>query len=165
DLRKLRALYKKRLSGVIVEDTWAFTRGWEQTRWDDWVGCWVRIKLDCAHRTSDDVLVVTDWKTGKFRPDQNEEYVEQLELYALAALILHPHLKEVRPRLAYLDTGDVYPPAGQELVFIQADVKRLKALWAKRTKAMLSDTVFAPKPNRFCAWCHFRKSNNGPCKF
>ena len=74
-------------------------------------------------------------------------------------------IKEVRPRLAYLDTGDVYPPAGQELVFIQADVKRLKALWAKRTKEMLSDTTFAPKPNRFCGSCHYRASNGGPCSF
>lgn len=157
---------------MTVEDTWAFTKDWAQTTWNDWVGCWVRIKLDCAHEVKGDVLVVTDFKTGKFRPEMNESYLEQLELYALGALLRHPLIKQVKPRLMYTDQGILYPPglSGEsELVYTQADVPKLKKLWDKRTRAMLMDKRFAPRPNDKCHWCHYRASNKaaggGQCKF
>ena len=165
EFKMLRKQYKKKINGMVVEDNWSFTKTWDETAWNDWIGCWVRIKLDCAHHIEDDVMVVTDWKTGKFRVEQNDGYIEQLELYALAALMLYPHLKEVRPRLAYLDVGVIFPAEDKPIVFTQADVPKLKKLWEKRTKPMLSDTTFAPRPNDKCKWCHFRKSNGGPCKF
>jgi len=163
--KMLRKQYKKSINGMVVEDNWSFTKDWAETTWNDWIGCWVRIKLDCAHHEGDDVMIVTDWKTGKFRVEMNEEYIEQLELYALAALLLHPHLKEVRPRLAYLDQGTIYPTEDKPLVFVRADIDKLKKLWAKRTKAMMSDTTFAPRPNSKCCWCFFSASKNGPCKY
>lgn len=168
--KEQRKLFKKRTAGVVVEDDWAFTASWDRTQWNDWVNCVVRIKLDNADNADPDVLIIRDWKTGKFREQQNEEYVEQLELYALAGLLLHPHVKEVVPWLVYVDQGTIYPPAEQPLVFTQDDVPRLKALWAKRTKAMLSDTRFAPKPNDRCRWCFYGqagKAKGGPglCKF
>lgn len=165
----LRKQYKKSINGMVVEDNWSFTKNWTETQWNDWVGCWVRIKLDCAHHLDEDTMIVTDWKTGKFREEMNEDYVEQLELYALAALLLHPHLKAVKPRLGYTDQGTWYPQPGQEAVFTPADIPRLKKLWEKRVKAMMNDKIFAPKPNRFCSWCHYRKSNaangGGQCKY
>jgi CRISPR/Cas system-associated exonuclease Cas4 (RecB family) len=165
----LRKQYKKSINGMVVEDNWSFTKDWTETSWNDWVNCWVRIKLDCAHHLDEDTLIVTDWKTGKFRPDMNDDYMEQLDLYALAALLLHPHLKKVLPRLAYTDQGIFYPEPGKELVYTPADIPRLKKLWEKRVKAMMNDKIFAPKPNRFCNWCHYRKSNaangGGQCKF
>ena len=97
EFKRLRAMFKKISQSMVVEDNWAFTKDWDETAWNNWTACWVRIKLDCAHHEEDTVLVVTDWKTGKFRPEQNEEYVEQLELYALSALLLHDHIEEVRP--------------------------------------------------------------------
>lgn len=169
EFKKLKAIYKKVTSGTVVEDTWAFTKDWDRSRWNDWVNCVVRIKLDCAHLENESTMIITDWKTGKFRAEMNEEYIEQLELYALAALILHPHIDVVKPRLVYLDLGIVYPPSDEPIVFSQLDVPRLKKLWAKRTRAMLNDTKFAPKPNDKCKWCHFRASNKanggGQCKF
>lgn len=168
--KRLRKLYKARTAGIVVEDDWAFTADWDRTRWDDWVRCWVRIKLDNADNEDPDTLIIRDWKTGKFREEQNEEYVEQLELYALAGLLLHPHVKEVVPWLVYLDIGVVYPEVESPMVFTQDDVPRLKKLWAQRTKAMLADTRFAPKPNDKCRWCFYGqsgKAKGGPglCKF
>lgn len=166
EFKMLRSLYKKKLSGMVVEDNWSFTKEWNQTRWDDWIKCWVRIKLDCAHFVDDhNVLVVTDWKTGKFRPDNIDSYLEQLELYALAALLLYPRIKEVRPRLGYVDQGLFYPENPDDLVFKRTDIDKLKKTWEKRVKPMFADKVYAPRPNNNCRWCHFRKSNNGPCKF
>lgn len=77
----------------------------------------------------------------------------------------YPHVDEVRPRLVYVDEGVVYPDPRKPIVYTQADVPRLKELWAKRTKAMLSDTKFAPRPGAYCKYCHFRKSNGGPCRY
>lgn len=172
EFTKLRKLYKKVSQSMVVEDNWAFTKSWDETSWNNWTECWVRIKLDCAHHESDTVLVVTDWKTGKFRPEQNEEYVEQLELYALSALLLHEHIEEVRPRLAYTDQGRVYPNGEDEelLIYTRADIPKLKKLWERRTKAMMADTTFAPRPNSKCCWCFYGqsgKAKGGPglCKF
>lgn len=169
EFKKLRAQYKKKINGMVVEDNWSFTKDWDETQWDDWINCWLRIKLDCAHHHDDETLIITDWKTGKFRPEMNEEYVEQLELYALAALLLHEHIQQVKPRLAYLDLGITYPEAGAELVFTRADIPKLKKLWEKRTKAMLNDKQFAPRPNDKCRWCFYRSSNKvaggGQCKY
>lgn len=173
EFQMLRKQYKKAISGMVVEDTWAFTKNWEETQWDDWVNCWVRIKLDCAHHEDEETLIVSDWKTGKFRPEKNEEYVEQLELYALAALLLHEHIEVVKPRLVYLDAEVIYPEPGtkdeEQLTFVRDDIDRLTRLWVKRTKPMLTDKKFAPRPNNLCHWCFFRKSNaangGGQCKF
>lgn len=169
EFKMMKAQYKKKINGMVVEDTWAFTKDWDETQWNDWVGCWVRIKLDCAHHEDDETMIITDWKTGKYRSESNEEYMEQLELYALAALMLHAHIKEVKPRLVYLDMGLIYPDADKPIVYTREDIPRLKKLWEKRTKAMMNDKVFAPRPNDKCRWCFYRKANaangGGQCKF
>lgn len=171
EFKALRVLVKKRTAGITVEDSWAFTNTWDATTWNDWVGCWVRIKLDCAHTVEDTTMVVIDWKTGKFRADKNEEYVEQLELYALAAMLLHPHIEQVLPSLKYLDFGVTYPPDGETpIVYTRADIPRLKKQWAARVKPMFNDKRFAPKPNNLCGFCFYGKAGaakGGPnlCKF
>src|ERR1700731_1872691 len=169
EFKMLRKQYKKKVNAMVVEDSWAFCKDWSESTWNDWVNCYLRIKLDCAHHENDTTLVITDWKTGKFREDSNEEYCEQLELYALASLLLHDHIMTVLPRLVYLDHGVIYPRAEKPLIFTRADIPRLKKLWEKRVKPMMTDTIFAPRPNRFCSWCHFRKDNaakgGGQCKY
>lgn len=178
ELNRLRKVYANRnklaahAMQPAVEDTWAFTSGWDITRWNDWIACWVRIKLDVGEFFKEGksiVYVPTDWKTGQFRDEKNEEYVEQLELYALAAMLIHPHVDEVRPRLAYVDQGVVYPDPEEPLVFKRADVPALKKLWEKRTRAMLNDTKFAPRPGNYCRYCYYRKGNaangGGQCKY
>jgi CRISPR/Cas system-associated exonuclease Cas4 (RecB family) len=170
-LDEAKKAFKKVTLRPIVEEDWAFTKDWTQTQWNDWNNCVLRVKLDAGlFAEGGEVLIVTDWKTGKFRPEEVEVYVEQLELQALAALVLYPHVKVVRPQLKYVDQGVVYPPEGKELEFTQADVTKLKKLWAKRTKPMLSDTTFPPKPNDRCRWCFYGqsgKAKGGPgiCEF
>lgn len=165
EFKLLKKQFQKKSNGMSVEDNWSFTKDWDETRWDDWIGCWVRIKLDCAHQKGKDTIVITDWKTGKFRSEDVEVYVEQLELYALAALLLHPQIKKVMPRLVYLDQGVIYPDGDNQLVFTQDDVERLKELWSKRIRPMFNDATFAPRPNDKCHWCYFSSSKNGPCKY
>lgn len=166
----LRKQYKKSINGMVVEDDWAFTKDWGESVWNDWINCWLRIKLDCAHHLDADTLSITDWKTGKFREDMNEEYVEQLELYALAALLLHDHIQKAMPRLVYLDQGLIYPKGDEQMIFTRADIPKLKKLWEKRVKAMMNDTVFSPRPNDKCRFCFYGQSGikkGGPnkCKY
>ncbi len=161
----LKALYKKKLSNMTVEDTWAFTKDWVQTRYDDWANCWVRIKLDCASfKDKDpDTLIIRDWKTGKFREEQNADYVEQLELYVVGAMYTHKHVKTAIPQLVYLDQGTIYPTT--PTIYTRKDLPMLVKTWEARIKPMLSDTVFAPRPSDECRWCHYSKAKGGPCQF
>ncbi len=165
---ELKKLYKRKVPAMVVEDNWAFTAAWTQTEWDNWAECWVRIKLDCAHHVEGDILMVSDWKTGKYRKQDDDKYKEQLQLYALAAMLMMPHLKAVRVRLVYLDAHVIHPPEGY-IEYDQTDIPILKKLWEKRVKPMLADRTFAPRPNALCGWCHYRKSNvengGGQCKF
>lgn len=170
EFKKLRRQYKKKVSGMTVEDQWAFTQDWQETDWFDMTNCWLRIKLDCAHHEDDETLIVTDWKTGKFRESMNEQYVQQLELYALASFLLYDHIQVVKPRLVYIDQQFVYPePDSGELVFMRDQVPALTKKWEKAVKPMLSDKVFRPRPGDHCRWCFYKKSNaakgGGQCKF
>lgn len=183
NFKELRTMWGRRMKlaatamAPIIEDEWAFTSGWEQTGWKDWDNCVVRIKIDAGWWESPTRLRIRDWKTGKFSEGSSEEYMQQLELYALAALIIFPQLEEVVPDLFYVDQGVEYPPPQQKHVFTRADVPRLKKLWAKRIKPLLADRTFSPRPGWYCAGCYFNKSTEygwgknkqpkpaGPCKF
>ncbi|MBU6231498.1 PD-(D/E)XK nuclease family protein [Patescibacteria group bacterium] len=168
----LRARFAKRSIMTVVEDSWAYTKDWQPTTWDDWTGAWLRIKIDAAWEPEDDpgVLVVNDWKTGKFRDSEAVEYEEQLSLYALGALLqpAYTHIHTVRAMLSYLDLGLTYPskPADvKRLVFKRSDLPKLKKAWERRVTPMFADRTFDPTPNRYCGWCHFRKANGGPCRY
>jgi len=168
-LKDLRKRYKKSPDSIVVEDTWAFTRDWEVTQWDNWNHCWVRIKLDCAYFEDATTMVVIDWKTGKFRAEQADDYIMQLELYALGAMLTFPQVEVVKPRLVYTDLGTVYPVQDGDIMHTRGDLAQLRKAWEQRTKPMLRDGTFAPRPNDKCRWCHYRNSNKaaggGQCKF
>lgn len=154
----------------VVEDSWTWTKEWAaETTWNDWAGAWLRVKLDVGyHVPAHNAFVPIDHKTGKFREDKNVEYVEQLELYALAALKKYPDISVASPRLWYLDQGRTYPDPAQgedELEFFRKDEKMLEKTWAARIKPMFADSTFKPTPGDACRWCHFRKANGGPCKY
>lgn len=180
--KELKDQFKKRRSSIVVEDDWAFTKTWTKTQWDNWADCWLRLKLDCGQLTSATTMRIIDWKTGKYREQSNADYVEQLELYALCAMLLNEQVQEVRPCLVYLDLGMVFPDPDSEiiidgkqlpneaLVFTRADIPRLKKAWDKRVRKMLLDRTFAPKPNYSCRWCFYgqagqAKGGPGLCKF
>lgn len=160
DIKSLKARYKKKTLLTLVEEEWAFTKGWTKTGWFD-KDCWLRIKLDCAYEDEPGVLILRDWKSGKYREDQNLEYAEQVQLYAIGAMVQMPHINEVRAQLDYLDTGFTWMGP----TYKRSELEGLIKEWVKRVKPMMADAKFAPKPNRYCGFCHFRAKNGGPCKF
>lgn len=163
----LRGLYKKKIRTMDVESTWAFTKTWVKTQWDDWTGCYLRIKMDCAVENIEDAsqLIVYDWKTGKFRSEQTTAYMEQLSLYALGAFHTYPHIKTVVPQLAYLDHGLLHPSVDATVVYKRKELPVLTKDWERRVKPLFNDTVFAPTPSDLCRWCHYRRANGGPCQY
>ena len=156
-LEFLRQRYKNKLSAMDVEVTWAFRADWSKTTYDDWKGCVLRVKLDCAF-IDNDTLDIDDWKTGKYNPDLMEEYKKALQLYTLAGFMWYPHVKRVRPRLRFLDMAVSWPEEDDALVYDRGDLPKLKKLWLDRTRPMLNDTIFPTKPNKKCRFCPFSKN-------
>jgi CRISPR/Cas system-associated exonuclease Cas4 (RecB family) len=171
ELKLFEAEFKKLASQKVkmVEESWTYKPDWTQTTWNDWNGAWLRAKLDAAYiNVEHNALVVIDHKTGKFRPEKNEEYLLQLDLYGTVGLTQHPTVDVVSPRLWYLDHGRVYPDPEQgeeELEYFRKDADKLRKRWVQRVKPMMTDTTFKPTPGAACTYCHFRKSNNGPCQY
>jgi CRISPR/Cas system-associated exonuclease Cas4 (RecB family) len=155
----------------VIEDSWTWTQNWQsETRWDDWKGAWLRVKLDAAYlNTQHNALVVIDHKTGKLNDYRKPEYREQLELYGLAGLLKYPDVKVVSPRLWYLDAGVIYPdgekPDEPELEYNRADEPKLRKVWLQRIEPMFKDKQYRPKQSNECRGCHFRKDNGGPCQY
>ena len=123
-----------------------------------WFGkdAWLRVRYDAFVNNHDGSAVLLDWKTGRKR----KEDIAQCELFAIAAFLAYPELTEVQSELWYLASGELTTAQHK-----REDLERLKAKWFGDAGRMLTDTEFLPTPNGLCSWCHFRKSNGGPCKF
>lgn len=159
--------FKKR--GALAEADFTFKQDWSPTRWDDWNGAWCRIKADVTIApvidSDEPTAEVHDFKTGgkqKLENNDFEEYYTQLELYGLAGLLTFPTAQRVKSSLVFIDFGKIIESPE---VLKRGDEKKLMKKWEIRTKRMLNDTTFKPKPGNACRWCNFRKSNGGPCQF
>ena len=139
----------------FVEQKWGFTKEWKPTSWTG-KDTWYRGIVDAGVLYPDNEADIVDFKTGKMY-ETNED---QIELFSLTVMLRWPQVRHVTARLWYLDSGD-------EIVreFPATDKVALRQKWEKKVGPMFADTIFAPKPNKFCGWCHFRKSNGGPCRF
>lgn len=157
---------KKR--GAIPEANFTFKQDWTPTRWDDWKGAWCRMKADVTIPpiiNGDNQVGIDDFKTGgkkKLESGDFEEYFTQLELYDIAGLVQYPTADSVKSRLIFVDFNKVVE--APKITF-RKDLPKLQKKWELRVKKMLSDTVFKPTPGNGCTFCHFKKANDGPCKF
>lgn len=145
-----------------TEQEWAFDAQWCKV---DWFAkdAWLRIKVDSHYLMEERKRKVTattvhiiDYKTGKV----HGEHEMQRSLYALGALLVYPDAVAVVVEHWYMDSGEIHQDE------YRADqLEALKKEWTQRTVPMMRDRRFAPRPGNYCRWCHFRKGNNGPCKF
>lgn len=159
DLKQLKKEYTalKKLKPE-VEKEFAFRNDWTKCDWfakDAW--CRVKIDILIPPKVENPIVSVKDTKTGKFKEDG--EYQEQLDLYNLTGLLVFPIAQIAKSSLLFVDHGKEVE--GDQLK--RKDEKKMKKIWELRVKPMLSDTKFRPTPNFTCRWCHFRKSNGGPC--
>lgn len=152
-------LLRSKREHVVAQEEWAFTAKWEPC---DWFAreAWLRIKTDFHYlNPQTGVLLLVDQKTGK----QREWHAEQLELYALGALLRDWRPKAVDVRIWYTDLGVELPE--KEKLYTAADLPRLKTYWLKQATPMLKDKSFNPKPSNACGWCVFSKGKGGPCSY
>lgn len=155
-------LNRLKRAGAQPEVELAFDRAWRPTEWFA-PNAWLRVKVDAllvvARRAA---AVVVDYKSGKYRPN-DEEYGLQLDLYALAALLLDgPAVDSVVPELWFLDHATIEEAPAP---YAREQLPALQAAWEERVEAMMSDKVFAPRPGTGCRWCAFARAAGGPCEF
>lgn len=154
----------KKQKDMFCEENWGFKKDWSVTDYFDWTGCWLRVKVDVGWgATLGTICHLRDNKTGKYSEYDVEKYLEQLRLYAAAGAARFPHVTEFHVQLWFTDLGIAHPE--KPMVITRAEALKLQKKFTKQVQPMFSDTRFDPKPNSGCRWCHFRRSNNGPCKF
>lgn len=144
-----------KIPGVQTEMQIAFDKDWKPTGWFA-PNVYCRVVFDAANPEPLKVTV-TDHKTGKKR---EQEHIDQLRLYALASFMYWPEIEEVNAQIIYIDHGERL-----RMTFTRSTVPELLTYWTTRADKMRSDDVFAATPSPSCKYCHYRKSNGGPCRF
>jgi RecB family exonuclease len=163
-------LDRLRKAKARTEVKWAFDKDYKPVPYFD-KSVWLRIQADVYFEEYEPkpLLPIIDYKTGKVYP----EHRQQRSLYALGALVLvdlgalmaklpKPRCKdlEVTAEHWYTDIG-----FKDRETFGIASLKPLTREWAARTREMLIDTVYKPRPSaRACRFCQYHARNHGPCK-
>ena len=140
---------------AIPELQVAFNDKWQPVEWFA-KNAWARIKIDVIDNSVPGVTDIKDWKSGKIR---DGEYDEQLELYGLTGLLMFPDREKAIAELHFPEIGVTIPRSE----YLQENRDQLRNLWESRVSAMLDDVTFEYTPNTYCRYCHFRKTNGGPC--
>lgn len=147
-----------KLGEVQVESEWGFNEKWEPVPYK---AAWLKMKIDCAavdKEFSSDRMVLIDWKTGKYRDDRIISYLAQLELYAIGALIMHPEIEVIEPKIGFIDHGIIYPSLATEKINIgRVELEALKLKWQDKIAPMLTDTKFICNNTYLCKYCFYRK--------
>lgn len=128
----------------------------------DWSSCsfsdpdaWLRGILD-IFTIDGTAAYIADWKTGKER-----YYEEQLKLYAALVFAAYSEVQTVNLDIVYVDLKKTQSYD----TITRKEFPSLKLWIDNRIHRIEKDTIFAPRPEYGCKWCHFRKDNGGPCKW
>jgi CRISPR/Cas system-associated exonuclease Cas4 (RecB family) len=147
--------YLDELIGASTEHQLAYNEQWNPVAWfDPTVYC--RVIFDAVLDKGPEVTIV-DHKSGKKR---EEEHTDQLRLYALAGFKQYPVAQKINAQIIYLDHDERLT-----MEFHKHTESKLQEYWDDRAAKMRADDMFSPKPGKACRYCHFRKTNGGPCIF
>lgn len=154
-----RAYWYDYLGKLIEKKTqseveFAITRNWQPCSFKA-AEAWIRGIYDAFYIDGRQAHVL-DWKTGKER-----DYTEQLKLYATIILASYPMVDTVTTEICYIDLNKRTPYPE----YTRQQFDDLKQWLTDRVIKIENDDIFAPKPDYGCRWCHFRKSNGGPCQW
>ena len=155
DLLALNTHYAK--GRVICEEEWGFDPNWVVS---DWNSAWLRLKCDVVVHLTPQHLAVIDYKTGK-RFGNEMKHKEQLQLYALCALIRYPEIEEVTCELWYLDQNEL-----ADFTMERKSLGKYLQIFNKRGSAVTSEKVFKPSANIIsCKYCPYSPDNQGECQY
>jgi CRISPR/Cas system-associated exonuclease Cas4 (RecB family) len=112
--------------------------------------------IDLFIKEQDGRATVLDFKTGKHR-----DYSDQVTVYSTVILSTMPDVDTVENVIEFIDLAktDRYKPV------TRSDLPKLQLQLKGRITTIEKDKIYAPNPSVLCKWCHFRKSNGGPCKW
>lgn len=164
--------YKKYLSGIrknkknykafAAEMQVAFNKDLKQVDWFGW-DAWLRAILDLYILEDDKKAIIIDYKTGR----RKNEHVDQANMYAAVFYLLNKDTFDKKGELSvqflYVDQPNIEEML-EKTYNLKMCEKYLKQ-FLKMGEAMTKDEAFVKKPSNNCKWCHFRKSNNGPCNY
>ena len=141
-----------------AEEQWGFDSDWNPTGWFD-NNIWLRLATDCTV-TDGDCAEIYDWKTGKSFGNE-VKYMQQMQLYAIAAFMKFPELQYAEARLGFLDDGKIREKSFERGTKINA----LLARFTERAERMTNCVDFRPKPSlQNCRYCPFGVMNGtGAC--
>ena len=106
-------------------------------------------RIDRIDRAPDDAVVITDYKTGRPRSQEDADDSLQLSLYALAARETWGYHSE---RLVFHNL-DGNSPISTQRSDIQLDEARLHV---EDIAEQIAAGKFEPKPGFHCTWCSYR---------
>lgn len=127
----------------VSEEKIVLNNKWEHIPGDSWFSpeAWLRIILDAR---VDNLLI--DFKTGK----QYDSHIRQARLYANCYMCIDETYDEIDVEYWYVDTGKT-----SLYTFYRKDLEQHKKEWEDKVNIMHNDTVYAPKQNQYCKYCHF----------
>jgi CRISPR/Cas system-associated exonuclease Cas4 (RecB family) len=147
-------LNKWKLSNAQSEMQFAINEAWDLVDYKD-KNAWFRGVID-LYFEEDDTATVLDFKTGKER-----DYVDQVSVYAAVVLATKPHINRVNLVIEFIDSQKNV----QYSRITRDELGKYKDELANRISTINKDNIFAANPSGLCKFCHFRKSNGGPCKW
>ena len=142
---------------VVCEEEWGFDTQWRVAAWK---GAWLRLKCDAVCHLDAKHLVVIDYKTGK-RFGNEIKHAEQLQLYAVCALLRYPEVEQVTCELWYFDQNEL-----ADFIMKRSQLAKYLKYFDQRGIALTTETEFKPNPNiHSCKYCPYQPSKQGDCKY
>ncbi len=111
--------------------------------------------IDAVYKSSKDgKLIIIDWKTGKYRPEQFNSYRFELAMY-----------KELYEKVYGDEVGywGIYFVDADKLFFEPVKSISIKAMYKsiKKTREGIESGEYPCKPGILCRWCDFHKQCGG----
>lgn len=143
---------------ALSEQRWIFNRQWQESSWespDKWL-----IEVPDALYEDDGVLHIIDFKTGKSF-GKEVSHTQQLQLYAITALMRYPGTEHVRAEAWYIDEGKSTTRS-----YTRAVLPTFIPRWQARGERLTNALAFPAKPNfGNCKFCPYspNEAGNGRC--
>jgi CRISPR/Cas system-associated exonuclease Cas4 (RecB family) len=104
----------------------------------------------------DDVLIVTDWKTGKYKTDEEQSWA-QLLWYSIGMFTENKNLEKIVLIYAYIDSQKV-----NKKVVHKSELDKYKKALFDSIEKIENDEEFKKHESYLCGWCDFYEYCQGP---
>lgn len=139
--------------GAQVELALAFDEDWRRCGWEDWATCRFRAKIDLLQPIDEEIISITDWKTGFKVPGRAElEAGTQLRTYAFLVSLLFPKAKEIRLKYLYVRSR-----WDHEFILFREELEDVREDLERRMERADRETDFKAFPGDQCEHCFYRR--------